>query len=101
MAVGHQIRSVSGSPCDGAGIYEQYKRNSRVPGAGQVIKVTEAEPEEGKRKWKLWAAAGGDSDSDVQSSMEEDENDTARNLDEEMQDAIDNERRKKKWTRYS
>jgi len=55
-----------------------------------VIKVTEAEAEEGKRKWKLWAAAG-DGDSDVQSSMEEDENDIARNLDEEMHDAIDNE----------
>jgi hypothetical protein len=90
MAVGHQIRSISGSPCDGAGIYEQYKRNFRVPGAGQVIQVTAAEAEEGKRKWKLWAAAG-DSDSDVQSSMEEDEDDTARNLDEEMQDTIDNE----------
>jgi hypothetical protein len=70
-----------------AQVYEQYKRNFRVPGAGQaVIKVTEveAEAEEGKRKWKLWAAAG-DGDKDVQNSMEEDEDDTARNLDEEMQ----------------
>jgi hypothetical protein len=31
--------------------------------------------------------------------MEEDENGIARNLDEEMQDAIDSEKGKKKWTR--
>jgi hypothetical protein len=97
MAVGHQIRSISNVAVLATAQvyekkrgYEQYKRNSRVPGAGQVIQVTEAEAEEGKRKWKLWAAAG-DGDSDVQNSMEEDEDDTVRNLDEEMQDAIDNE----------
>jgi hypothetical protein len=66
-----------------AQVYEQYKKNSRVPGAGQMIKVTEADAMDGQRKWKLWAAAG---DVDGQSSMEEDEDDTGKNLEVEMED---------------